>query len=140
MDIGERDGGRIGAISGRVRRRWTVEEKAAIVAESDAGPISISDVARRHGIAPSQLFQWRRQVWRERPGKGATDEGFVPVVGAAAAEAAAGDNMAAAMEAAHAAGPGDTIEVVIGTISVRVPAAADAAAVRRVLGIVRSLA
>lgn len=140
MDIGERDGGRIGLIGGRGRRRWTVEEKAAIVAESDAGPISISDVARRHGIAPSQLFQWRRQACRSPLGKGAAEEGFVPVVGGFGAEPAAGGAMAAAMEVARAAGPGfDTIEVVIGTISVRVPTA-DAAAVRRVLGIVRSLA
>ena len=46
--------------SGR-RRSWTADEKATIVAESDAGP-SVCAVARRHGLMPSQLFTWRREA------------------------------------------------------------------------------
>ena len=42
------------------RRRWSAEEKAAIVQETWAPGISVSLVARRHGIAPNQLFRWRR--------------------------------------------------------------------------------
>lgn len=42
------------------RRRWSREQKAAIVAETYEPGVSVSAVARRHGIAPSQLFQWRR--------------------------------------------------------------------------------
>ena len=42
------------------RRRWSAEEKAAIVQETYAPGMSISLVARRHGIAPNQLFTWRR--------------------------------------------------------------------------------
>src|SRR5215472_10057832 len=42
------------------RRRWSAEEKAAIVQETYAPGMSISLVARRHGIAPNQLFRWRR--------------------------------------------------------------------------------
>jgi transposase len=41
------------------RRRWSAEDKAAIVQETYAG-MSVSLVARRHGIAPNQLFTWRR--------------------------------------------------------------------------------
>jgi transposase len=42
------------------RRRWSVEEKAAIVQETYAPGMSVSLVARQHGIAPNQLFTWRR--------------------------------------------------------------------------------
>ena len=42
------------------RRRWSAEEKAAIVQETYAPEMSVSLVARRHGIAPNQLFTWRR--------------------------------------------------------------------------------
>jgi len=37
------------------RRRWSAEEKQAIVAESIAGAASITAVARRHGIGTGQL-------------------------------------------------------------------------------------
>jgi transposase len=42
------------------RRRWSAEEKAGIVQETYASGMSVSLVARRHGIAPNQLFTWRR--------------------------------------------------------------------------------
>jgi transposase len=42
------------------RRRWSAEEKAAIVQETYAPGMSVPLVARRHGIAPNQLFTWRR--------------------------------------------------------------------------------
>ena len=38
------------------RRRWSAEEKAATVQETYALGMSISLVARWHGIAPNQLF------------------------------------------------------------------------------------
>jgi transposase len=40
------------------RRRWSAEEKAEIVQETYAPGMSVSLVARRHGIAPNQLFRW----------------------------------------------------------------------------------
>jgi transposase len=42
------------------RRRWLAEEKVAIVQETYAPGMSVSRVARRHGIAPNQLFRGRR--------------------------------------------------------------------------------
>ena len=42
------------------RRWWSADEKAAIVQETYAPGMSMSLVARRHGIAPNQLFTWRR--------------------------------------------------------------------------------
>ena len=42
------------------RRRWSADEKAAIVQETYAPGMSVSLVARRHGVAPNMVFRWRR--------------------------------------------------------------------------------
>ncbi len=42
------------------RRRWTIQEKLAIIEEAENPAVTVSSVARRHGISPSQLFAWRR--------------------------------------------------------------------------------
>jgi transposase len=42
------------------RRRWSEADKQQIVAETLAPGASVSEVARRHGMHPSQLFTWRR--------------------------------------------------------------------------------
>src|SRR6185312_10184070 len=44
------------------RRRWSVEEKIRMVDESRRPGMSVSYVARIHGVAPSQLFTWRRRM------------------------------------------------------------------------------
>ena len=44
------------------RRRWSREDKARIVVESLADGVSVSEVARRHGLSPQQLFGWRREA------------------------------------------------------------------------------
>lgn len=63
------------------RRRWSAEAKARIVAESFAPDVSVSAVARRHGLRPAQLFAWRRLA---RDGRLALafeeGPGFAPVV------------------------------------------------------------
>jgi transposase len=41
---------------------WSVDQKAAIVAESCVDGASVCEVARRHGLTPQQLFSWRRQA------------------------------------------------------------------------------
>jgi transposase len=43
------------------RRKWPDEVKIAIVAEALAEGVVVSEVARRHDIAPSQLFGWMRR-------------------------------------------------------------------------------
>jgi transposase len=37
-----------------------VEEEVTIVQETYAPGMSVSLVARRHGVAPNQVFRWRR--------------------------------------------------------------------------------
>jgi transposase len=41
------------------RRRWTPEQKAALIAEVEAAGGQVSMVARRHGISASLLYNWR---------------------------------------------------------------------------------
>jgi transposase len=54
---------RIEVFTGAGRRRiWSVDQKAAIVAESCVSGASVCEVARRHGLTPQQLFSWRRQA------------------------------------------------------------------------------
>ena len=42
------------------RRRFPIELKLALVAETMLPGMSVSYVARRHGLSPSLLFRWRR--------------------------------------------------------------------------------
>lgn len=44
------------------RRRWAPSEKKLIVQETYEPGVTVSLVARRHGIAPNQLFYWRRRM------------------------------------------------------------------------------
>jgi transposase len=44
------------------RRRYTAEQKMALVQEAMQPGMTISYVARRHGISPSLIFGWRRRM------------------------------------------------------------------------------
>jgi transposase len=59
------------------RRRWSAEQKRAIVNEIAAVGGSVSEVARRHGVHASQLFRWRRNLSVER-GNGAVAPTTIP--------------------------------------------------------------
>jgi transposase len=41
------------------RRRWSAEEKRAMVEEAEQPGSSVSQVARKNGVTPSQIFHWR---------------------------------------------------------------------------------
>jgi transposase len=56
------------------RRRWSVEEKLRILAQSVAPGSSASLACRLHGISSGQLYTWRRQF---RTGE---LTGFAPVL------------------------------------------------------------
>jgi transposase len=52
----------IAEVLGRVerRRRFSVEQKVAVLAEATAPGANMSEVARRHGLLPAQVYKWRR--------------------------------------------------------------------------------
>ena len=65
------------------RRRWSWSDKQQIVDETLMPGASISAVARRYGLHPSQLFAWRKVVRDgniEEGSFGSFDGAFAPVV------------------------------------------------------------
>ncbi|MGO9773434.1 MAG: IS66-like element accessory protein TnpA [Roseiarcus sp.] len=68
------------------RRRWSDNEKAQAIEASLVAGANVSEVARRHGVTPQQLFTWRRQA---RQLLQASDDAppFVPAIVAAADQA-----------------------------------------------------
>jgi transposase len=47
---------------GECRRRWTLEQKREIVAESLGPELTPTEVARKHAISSGQLYTWRREL------------------------------------------------------------------------------
>ncbi|MFC4172944.1 transposase [Microvirga sp. GCM10011540] len=66
----------------RPRRRWSVEAKMALIEETLKPGANVSAIARQAGIAPAQLFGWRRKAMRTGVVQGEPQEqrlGFVEV-------------------------------------------------------------
>src|SRR5512139_2540090 len=42
------------------RRRWSPEEKRALLEEAEHPGSSVSAVARKYGVNPNQMFHWRK--------------------------------------------------------------------------------
>lgn len=64
------------------RRRWSVEEKLSILAETAQPGATVSGTARRHDLHPNQIFRWRQLARRGRlasPGVLPEIGGFAPV-------------------------------------------------------------
>jgi transposase len=110
---------------GERRRRWSPEQKQAIVLESLSSNIPLTAVARKHGIGTGLLYSWRHQLLTRRPGEAAcfarvemTDEPL--------------------RLAAPVAPPSGQIEIVLPHgILLRVDAQVDEPALRRVLAALR---
>ena len=96
------------------RRSWSAERKASIVAESVAGGETVRAVARRHGVAESQIYAWRRQ-------------------------AGAGSAEACPMSFASVAVTPGSIEIVLDGATIRVPPGSDGATLRAVLVAVKAV-
>ena len=95
----------------QLRRRWSDEFKAQVVAEALEPGASVSAIAHRIGIHPSQLFAWRRDARAERH---SSCEGVVASVA------------------------GAVIEIAIGEVVVRAGVDVDEAHLQRVIRAVRS--
>ena len=128
---------RIEVITGVERRReWSDEEKQAIIAESCQDGVVISDVARRHGLRPQQLFNWRNE-FRKREARltcGGTPA-FAPVM-------IADDRPvpAAPAEAPVPVSDAALIEIVLGGATVRMRGSVDAKVLAAVLRAVKAVA
>lgn len=49
-------------MSENTRRRWTPQEKLRIVEEARKDGAPVSQVCRRHGIAPTLFYEWERKI------------------------------------------------------------------------------
>jgi transposase len=79
LPINEQSFRRVEVLSGTPRRRrWSADEKAAVVAASLAPGAVARQVALRHGVHPNQLYAWRREL-APVDGCGGQGVGFVPV-------------------------------------------------------------
>ncbi len=104
---------RLEVINGDVgRRKWSAERKGEIVAESMQPGVVVSEVARRHDLAPQQLFAWRHDAKQGRLALPEEAMSFVPVV------AAADDTVSSAQPPAPAS---RQIEVHLGTAVIKAP-------------------
>lgn len=98
----------------QLRRRWSDEFKAQVVAEALEPGASVSGIAHRIGIHPSQLFAWRRDARAERtyPSRPSSREAAVACM--------------------------SVIEIYIGEVVVRAGGDIDEAHLQRVIRAVRS--
>ena len=127
---------RVEVITGVERRRdWTDEQKLSIIAESCQDGAVISDVARRHGLRPQQLFNWRNEFRKRKTGLLCVGTpAFAPVMIA--------DDRSSAAPAETPARVADAplIEIVLGGATVRTRGAVDAKALAAVLRAVKAVA
>ena len=112
------------------RRRWRAEDKLRVLAEAAQPGARTSEVARRHDISRGLLWYWRRQLRQGRLAvRGAPEPMFLPVQ-------VSGPVLPEPVAPAMATNPQIEIALPDGTC-VRVGADVDAAALRRVLGVLR---
>ena len=110
---------------GERRRRWSPEQKQAIVAESVSATTSITAVAQKHGIGTGLLYTWRHQLLTRRSGEAAC---FARVEMVGERQRLAGPVATASTPASG------LIEIALpGGTSIRVDAQVDEPALRRVL-------
>ena len=47
------------------RRRWTFLQKLRVAQEASVPGMTVTSIARKYGMAPSQLFHWRKLLLQE---------------------------------------------------------------------------
>ena len=116
------------------RRRWSYDEKVRLVEETLLAGETVCGVARRHGLAASLLFSWRRQARQGRLG-GEAVPALVPVEITSTAALACGPQLPSSPRAPRARA--GIIEIELGGCRVRVDRDVDAEALQRVLDLLR---
>ena len=122
----------------RRRRRWSVEQKREIAAESLEPGISPITVARRYGISSGLLYTWRRHLLEGSLGTASgpgTKFARVEVLAMPAQPVPATPSLPRPVPAPNSLNhPEGTIEIALpGGVSVRVDTQVDSGALRRVL-------
>ncbi len=120
------------------RRRWRVDEKLRIVGELEEPGACFAEVARRHEVSRGLLWNWRRQVRSGTLGPAAGMQ-FLPVqvmAGEAPTEPACSTKPLSSRRLPAVADTMIEIELPDGT-TVRIGRDASAAALRRVLSVLR---
>jgi transposase len=122
---------------GERRRRWSVEQKREIAAESLEAGISPITVARRYGNSSGLLYTWRRHLLEGSlgvPRQPQAKFARVEVMAVPADPAPAVSPVAPAIPSGPMNHPDGMIEIALpGGVSVRVDAQVDSGALRRVL-------
>lgn len=111
------------------RRRWSWEEKIRLVEETLAPGVRVADVSRRHGVAQSLLFYWRRLARDGQLGPQDSAPVLMPVE-------VVPSEAVAPVTPDRPVPRGGLMEIELGDgRRVRVDADVDACALRRVLGV-----
>jgi transposase len=113
------------------RRKWALADKMALVAEM-AATDNISELARRHGLRPSQLFTWRREV--RYAAEATAPPPFVPAVGPVPVAVADGlPPPARRRRIRRSGGTAAAVELDIDGVSVKIARGADAQVIAAVI-------
>lgn len=122
---------RLEVITGTGRRRWfSRDDKVRIVEETLVPGAVVSEIARRHGLTPQQVFTWRRQA-RRLPRPMADNPPFVPaVVDAVVPAAAVGQERTTARKTKPDVGG---IEIEAEGVTIRVGRGADVAMIAAIV-------
>ncbi|MET3598004.1 transposase [Mesorhizobium shonense] len=114
------------------RRHWSMDDKARIVAETLEPNAIISEVARRYGLRPQQVFAWRREARKQAASVQQESPAFVPAVVTAPPPEPAATRPAQPRKRKATRGVG-VIELEIDGIAMRVGRGADAKTVAAVI-------
>lgn len=114
------------------RRHWSMDDKARIVAETLEPNAIISEVARRYGLRPQQVFAWRREARKQAASAQQESPAFVPAVVTAPPPEPAPTRPARPRKGKTARDAG-VIELEIDGIAMRVGRGADAKTVAAVI-------
>lgn len=124
------------------RREWPPEVKAAIVAECHSGREGVSAVARRHGLDPSQIYAWRKDLRKQLAAAGVvmpvTEPDALQFVPAVIEPGAVVDNPPVRRPRRRRRTAGAAVELEIDGVAVKIGRGADASMIAAVIEALRA--